>query len=146
MANPAAEYDAGHIVRLCFDATSGLAESTRCKKFVIIAGSQISKLATKRKAAAFLELLRLGVKRAADVKYKASANPLERCRYVEALCKLIPTNPLDVADEIYSQLGEGNFRRWLSQEFKQFKIMNPRPTSVLKCLQKAGALLLTISF
>lgn len=140
MANP--QYDVGHILRLCFDSRG--AES---KKFVIITGSQISKLATKgRKAASFLELLRLGVTRVADVKYKASANPQERCQYVEALCKLIPTDPLAVADEIYSHLGEGNFRRWLCHEFKQFKIMNPRPTSALKCLQKAGALLLTTNY
>ena len=126
------------IASLCFDA--------RGQKFVVIVGSQISKLATGRKAASFFELLQLGVKRAVDLKFKANANPEERCKYKEGLVALIPTNPLHVADEIHSQLREVCFYQWLRQEFRQFKIRNQQPTSILKCLQKVGGRLLTTNY
>jgi len=59
---------------------------------------------------------------------------------------LIPTDPLHVADEIHSQLREVRFYQWLHQEFRQFKIRNQQPTSVLKCLQKVGGRLLTTNY
>ena len=126
------------IASLCFDV--------RGQKFVVIVGSQISKLATGRKAASFFELLQLGVKRALDIKFRTNANPEEKRTYREGLLALIPTNPLHVADEIHSQLREVRFCQWLHQEFRQFKITNPQPTSILKCLQKVGGRLLTTNY
>ena len=122
------------IAALCFDS----------KKFAVVVGSEIARLAAKRIAASFPGLLTLGVKRAADIKFKATSSG-EKEHYIESWTKFISTNPLDVATEIATQLPVAKFKQWIKQELN-LTIRNRRPTVSLKALQKLGAQLLTTNY
>ena len=117
------------------------------RKCAIIVGSQVAKLAVGKKAASFVGLLHLGVKRAGDVKFRGSQSHEERTRllYVESLRELILTNPLDVASEIRRQLGDVVLGQWLKHELR-FGVKNNRPIKPLEALQNLDAKVLTTNY